>query len=168
MLNFLGVDPGVSGGVALVSERRAYLGGMRMPTVEMRGKKLIDTRELFRVLSAWEKSHGIIRAAVIEQVHAMPRQGVSSAFTFGRATGAAEGVAMICSDTQHWYTPRVWKKALGLSAAKSASLDAARLRFGEQMELCRNGEREVWSVMANDGVAEAALIAAYHIDKVRG
>jgi hypothetical protein len=52
----------------------------------------------------------------------------------------------------NWVTPQKWKKHFSLSSDKAASLDRARLEFGAS---------SLWTVKANDGIAEAALIALY-------
>lgn len=148
----LGIDPGISGGWACIDGSGHLLHWSRMPTLQLRTKRIIDARLMHEQLAPLD-----LDDAIIEQVHAMPRQGVSSSFSFGRSTGAAEAVAMISAPRGHWVTPAVWKKALGLSASKQASLDAARLKFGDRGKL--------WDVKANDGIAEAALLAWYWLDK---
>ncbi len=149
----LGIDPGLKGGWAVVKViGKQLIAGERMTTMTHRGKKLIDARKLHQVLSDAPR----IDVAVIEQVHAMPRQGVSSSFTFGRVTGAAESVAMLVAPRVEWVSPATWKRALGLSSDKRESLDAAAMAFGSSTR---------WDVAANDGIAEAALLARYWIAK---
>jgi crossover junction endodeoxyribonuclease RuvC len=148
----LGIDPGISGGWACIDHDGQLLHWSRTPTLHLRNKRIVDSRRLYEPLRDLDLDH-----AIIEQVHAMPRQGVSSSFSFGRSTGAVEAVALIVAPTAHWVTPSVWKGALGLSSSKQASLDAARLKFGDRGKL--------WDVKANDGIAEAALLAWYWLDK---
>jgi crossover junction endodeoxyribonuclease RuvC len=150
----IGVDPGAGGGVAMLSDSGEFLGGIRMPVLQATPKvKVVD----LSALDQWMRdtrpvgTSGVLKGCVIEQVSAMPRQGVSSAFSFGRVTGAVEAWAAAMGRT-HWVTPAVWKKALNLTSDKQASLDKARLEFGRS---------DLWTVKANDGIAEAALIALY-------
>jgi len=146
-----GIDPGISGGISIVTDNGVYVDGIRMPTVVWRQKKIIDARTALAFLRQYAPAQ-----IVIEQNNAMPGQGVSSTFSFGRNTGAIEAVALISGAPIEWVTARVWKGALGLSKSKRASLDACRMKFGEA---------QLWQVLANDGIAEAALLARYWIDK---
>lgn len=143
----IGIDPGKSGGVALIDEDRKIIDCLRMPTVRHGKRDLVDVMRL-------NKRFGMhkVDAVVIEQVSAMPGQGVTSMFNFGRHVGAVEGWALSIGCPVHWVTPAVWKKTFGLSRDKRASLDRARLEFGDH---------KLWDVLANDGIAEAALIALW-------
>jgi crossover junction endodeoxyribonuclease RuvC len=146
-----GIDPGISGGIALVDQEGRFVSGLRMPVLRYRGKALVDARALYDYLR--DHSPGAI---VIEHVHAMPRQGVSSSFTFGRMAGGVEAIAQLIAPIE-WVTPNAWKKALGLSSVKQESFDAALLRFGPN---------KLWAVKANEGIVEASLMAAYYLDKL--
>lgn len=147
----LGIDPGATGGCAVIDEAREIRVGCRMPVVEYRGKKAFDPNgfeDIFGELI--DQNH--ITAIVIEQVHAMPGQGVSSSFQFGRLFGGVETKAMSLKLPMSYVTPAVWKKHFGLTSSKQASLDLCKLRFGPS---------PIWGVKANDGIAEAALIALW-------
>lgn len=149
----LGVDPGKTGGLAIVdSAAMKILGGCRMPTYKHRGKDIVSGNGVMAFVSGFQ-----IDVAVIEQVHAMPKQGVSSAFSFGRVTGAIEAVAGLITDKLEWVTPVVWKKHFKLSKDKQASIDAAKTMFGDSYH---------WKFKADDGIAEAALMARWWLDKI--
>jgi crossover junction endodeoxyribonuclease RuvC len=152
MARYLGIDPGLGGGLALIETKEgappAFIAGIRVPVVRHRGKGMIDARELL----VWMTDLGQIDQAVIEQVSARPGQGVTSAFTFGRSTGAVEALAQLMAETVIWTAPSVWKKDLGLGTEKRDSLDLCRLRFGTAF---------TFTALSDDGVAEAALLA-YH------
>lgn len=145
-----GIDPGQSGGIALTQGTK-LTAFARMPTMKVGGKTHVDARALHDLLTkdTWPPPDAI----VIEQVHAMPRQGVSSTFAFGAAFGSACAAAYITGRRVEFVTPAAWKKALGLSSDKRASLDMARRLWPEAVD---------WSVLANDGIAEAALIAEWY------
>lgn len=146
----IGIDCGQTGGVAAVHNGQ-FLMGTRMPILQ-RGKwKHVDIRALMK----WEHRvdpDPLGYTFVIESVHAMPAQGVSSSFAFGRATGGVEAWAMAYGAPVEWVSPAKWKKAMGVNADKQSSLDACKLHFGEN---------KLWDVKANDGIAEAALIALW-------
>ena len=152
MARYLGIDPGLGGGFALIETKEgappAFVAGLRTPVIRHKGKGLVDARELL----VWLTDLGRIDQAVIEQVSARPGQGVTSSFSFGRATGAIETLAQLMAETVVWTTPSVWKKDLGLGTEKRDSLDLCRLRFGDAF---------TFRAISDDGVAEAALLA-YH------
>ena len=151
-MNVLGVDPGASGGLAIINSKTLKIvRGQRMPTYQLRGKSVVSPDGVMAFADSVD-----VEVAVIEQVHAMPTQGVSSAFSFGRLTGGIEAVAFLIAPRLEWVTPQVWKKHFGLSSNKQESIDAARLKFGSSYG---------WEKKADEGIAEAALIARWFIDK---
>ncbi|NDC04371.1 MAG: hypothetical protein EBZ81_15760 [Betaproteobacteria bacterium] len=91
--------------------------------------------------------------AVVEQVNAMPGQGVSSMFSFGQAYGVVLGVLAGLSIPATAVTPAIWKKALKLNSGK----DAARAKAA-QLWPSHAGE---FKRVKDDGRAEAALLAYY-------
>ena len=147
----LGIDPGAKGGVALLGDDLKLRVACRMPVVEYRGKRAFDPNG-FEDFFGDHVFGRDLRQVVIEQVHAMPGQGVSSTFQFGRLFGGVETMAMYLKAPMTYVTPSVWKKHFGLGQSKRASLDMCKLRFGN---------RDIWNVLANDGIAEAALIALW-------
>ena len=146
----IGIDCGQTGGIAIVEDGK-FISGKRMPIIQ-RGKwKHVDIRALMQwITPETTASRGV--TFVIESVHAMPAQGVSSSFAFGRAAGGVEAWAMAYGLPVEWVSPAKWKKAMGLSSDKQASMDACKLHFGAH---------PFWDVKANDGIAEAALIALW-------
>ena len=149
-IRILGVDPGQAGGLAIIQAGR-LVKGTRMPIVKIRGKAQVDARAVVRW---WDDCLVPFDVAVIEAVHAMPRQGVSSSFQFGRMLGGIEALVYSTGARVEYVTPAAWKKAMGLSTDKQASIDAAKIQFGSAAD---------WMITrkADDGIAEAALIAAY-------
>jgi hypothetical protein len=151
-MKILGIDPGAKGGIAIVDTTTMKIDyGVRMPTIKYRGKTLVDPRAIYQPFVRFD-------VAVIEWVHAMPKQGVVSSFSFGRACGAIETVALLMANKVCWVTPREWKKHFGLSSDKQESIDAAKLMYGDSY---------TWTFKADDGIAEAALMARWWIDEQR-
>jgi len=157
----IGIDSGQTGGLAALNDQGKLLGFRRMPVMQIKKKKAFD----LRAADAWLRSIVVAQditpdaseiEIVLEQVHAMPRQGVSSSFQFGRMYGGVEAWALGTGCSLLHVTPSVWKKAMGLTSMKRQSMDMARVRFGDN---------PIWKVLANDGIAEAALLAAYWQDK---
>jgi len=154
----LGIDPGQSGGLALVSQdtkgKLNLFWGYPMPLKFRTKKPTLNWAMVTELADEWN-----IDLGVIENVHAMPAQGVSSSFQFGRMFGAAEVITQHCADRQLYVTPQAWKKHFGLiKADKGASIALATELFGTA---------NYWPLKKHDGVAEAALIAAYglHLER---
>ena len=157
----IGIDPGAKGGVALVTQlgkAQDLFSAAPMPMKDPpKGKKpVVDVITLFRVL------HGVASGwatdvVYLENVHAMPRQGVSSTFQFGRTFGAIEAAADLARLRIRYVEPRVWKKYFGLKGDdKHASVRKATELYGD--EFWPAGPR---GGQPYEGVAEAALIATY-------
>ena len=151
----LGIDPGTSGGIVIVKAESNVLPEIifakKMPVVSIYGKKIIDTEIISSDLSKFS-----IDVSIIEKVHAMPRQGVTSSFQFGRSFGGIEALSYLFSKRVDYIAPAVWKKSLGLGPSKKDSLDLARLKFGAL---------DLWKIKSNDGIAEAALLTLFWIEK---
>ena len=88
---------------------------------------------------------------VIESVHSMPGQGVSSSFKFGIAFGMAIAIMERVNCPWMLVTPQKWKKELGLTADKDESLEMAR-KLWPNAPLARK---------MDNGRAEALLMAEW-------
>lgn len=148
MSAILGIDPGLSGAWALLFPDNSVTAG-DLPTVA--GE--IDVPTLAKLLRAAD-----IAFAVVEDVHAMPGQGVSSTFKFGRAHGAVLGCLLTLEIPVHPVPPTRWKKHLRLSADKEASR-ALALRTWPASD-CFGRKKD-------HGRAEAALLALWGFTNVR-
>ena len=143
---YIGIDPGFSGAWGSIDHHGAYLGSGMM---ENDGKQIFTEK----VVNEIRKTiYGVHPEVVIEAVHAMPGQGVSSSFKFGVAYGAALAIAERLRGTTHLVSPRVWKRDMDLSSDKKQSLDMARLLWPEA-PLKRQKD---------NGVAEALLLAEWY------
>lgn len=161
----LGIDPGLSGGWACIESDEddtlrapVMIGSGRMPKKAYGKKQMADGGELYRAIRK-SKGNRLIDVAIIEHVHAMPAQGVSSSFSFGMNTGVAHGIAAMFTPELITVTPQEWKKHHDLQGSdKRQSLDLAFDLFPLQAG---------WGVLVNDGIAEAALMALWYIETTR-
>jgi crossover junction endodeoxyribonuclease RuvC len=142
----LGIDPGLTGGLALLCGEE--LAAIPMPVLTLNGKGEIDLAAVRATLSVWDPAH-----AWIEQQQAMPRQGVASSFRTGQNYGDLRGFLVASLVPFSIVRPAVWKKAMSVPADKGAAIAIATRTFPAFSHL--------WSRKKDDGVAEAALIAAY-------
>jgi len=149
----LGVDPGLSGAMAMLNAGAVDVFDIPTTTrtVNKKEKRQIDPYQL----SAWlEIQRPLIKFAVVEQVGAMPGQGVTSAFNFGFTTGCIHGIIAACGIEIRTVPPQVWKRKYGLLGQnKDASRGEASRRFPQFTHL--------WQLKKHDGRAEAALLALY-------
>jgi hypothetical protein len=99
----LGIDPGIKGGLALLDDQGRIVMLHVMPTRD----RDVDPSGLAALL--WMHWPSIYLAAV-ERVHAMPGQGVSSTFRFGRGLGTVLGVLGAMNIRIDQPTPQRWKK----------------------------------------------------------
>ena len=116
----VGIDPGFTGAWGMIDHHGEYWSCGDMHN----NKHHIDTRAIYaEMLQARDRQDCEV---VIESVHAMPNQGVSSTFKFGMAFGAALALAERFGTTVHLVSPRQWKKSLKLDSDKDKSLELAR------------------------------------------
>jgi len=143
-LCILGVDPGISGAIAFYyPSHSGMISVYDMPSI---GKE-VNCPELRALMHQYRPDF-----AIIESVHAMPKQGVSSSFNFGMSYGMVRGVIAACGIPQHLVSPRKWKTYFGLTADKDTSRRLAILTWPEAAHFNRKKD---------DGRAEAALLALY-------
>jgi len=97
-MQYLGVDVGVSGGLALVDADGLCLWAIKMPVTDA---------DLFAILPTTETT------AVLEQVHSSPQMGVVSAFTFGTGYGRCRMALAAARIPFVEMTPKTWQRRLG-------------------------------------------------------
>jgi hypothetical protein len=142
----VGIDPGNSGAVAVITNHGELLDAFDMPLVD----KVVSPVLLFENLNNWEVDVDLV---VIERVSSMPKQGVASTFKFGTAYGIAQGVVAGLGWRHTLVTPGVWKKAMGCTADKERSRRLAIERWPDRADL--------FKLKKHDGRAEAALMAEW-------
>ena len=152
-MKVLGVDPGIHGGLALVEindgTTPALLEAIDIPTVGVKAKERVDVLALRTWVMARQPPH-----AFVERAQAMPRQGFSSGFKYGRATGAIEAVIACCEIATTIVEPAVWKKAYHL---RGGDKEGARQRALQLFPAAHT----LLARKRDHGRAEAALVALY-------
>ena len=156
---FIGVDPGLSGAVAAISQHGKFICVGDTPVAEVKKGKGAKHFYLPAQMVAQLKgiqAHGAITLIGIELVHAMPGQGVTSMFRMGQGLGMWEMAFVALSLPYKWITPQSWKKELlraGVGDDKSASIVRAQELFPAAAEFLKRKK--------DDGRAEAILLAEY-------
>ena len=103
---YIGVDPGKSGAIAEIWEPPAHVRAVRAS--KFADKTPADMCSLFSNLSGG----GVF--ALIEKVHAMPGQGVTSMFSFGYSAGMLEAFLVAAGIPYEFVRPQEWQKEFGL------------------------------------------------------
>ena len=110
IMKIIGIDPGLSGAIAVL-ENNKVLNIFDMPVMS-EGKK--NKRQLNSALLVNLLKENIVReeevAVVVEQVNAMPGQGVTSMFNFGQTFGAIKGICAALNLPIFFVRPSKWKK----------------------------------------------------------
>jgi len=126
---YLGIDPGLSGAIALVSGDGQFVMVEDMPLTARgngRVRHEVDAGGIAHLL----RSHASdIVHGIIEQVAAMPGQGVASMFSLGHSLGTATAVVASIGIGFELLPPARWKRLAELPADKALVLAAARHRW---------------------------------------
>jgi crossover junction endodeoxyribonuclease RuvC len=146
----IGIDPGLSGAIAIISPESLKIFDMPTMTVERNGKakRQVSASELAEMLYLYS---GRDCHVYCERVSAMAGQGVTSVFSFGRSFGMIEGILAAFKMPVTFVPPATWVKAVGRGQGK----DASRARA---MELFPS-DQDQFKLKKWDGRADAALIA---------
>ena len=123
----IGIDPGISGSICFLHDGK-ILDVIEMPTMieGKKNKKQVNGSQIYneicKIKNKFEKQD--IRV-VIEQVSAMPGQGVTSMFNFGQSFGILKGISSAMQLPIYFVRPTKWKKYFNLINSEK---DASRTR----------------------------------------
>ena len=154
----IGIDPGISGSICFFKDGR-ILEVIEMPvmTEGKKNKKQVNGAQIYNeFLKRINKKEDEIRV-VIEQVSAMPGQGVTSMFNFGQSFGILKGVCSAMQLPMFFVRPAKWKKYFNLINSQK---DASRARaieifpyFSTQLSKKKDSNK-----------ADAILIASFYYE----
>lgn len=154
-----GIDPGISGAFAIFDttyEDEIQIWDMPTVSILRNGK---NKNEVSAALVATIIAGKNIDCAYLERVNAMPGQGVSSVFSFGRSVGILEGVIAAYEIPITIVTPQAWQKAMAVRGGKDGSRERAMELFPKSSDS--------FKLKKNDGRADATLIAMYGLQQQR-
>lgn len=141
---YIGIDPGKNGGIAIIDDNFKYCNYV-YPFSE---ETLVDKLNAF--------IYDDVCFCIVEQVHAMPKQGLSSTFNFGRNYGFIQGVLKTYRIPFELVSPQKWKKEFSCTSDKNTSIEVCKRLFPnanlKASERCKKD---------HDGMAEALLMAEY-------
>ena len=158
MSQSIGIDPGLTGAISLFDSQGELVDVWDMPAIQApRGKgNIVSPQLLADIFQNDLNASNAIETAYIEQVSAMPGQGVSSMFKFGRCAGLIEGVVAAFGISIEYVTPQKWKKHFSLIGKdKDAARQLCLERYPHNARLFKR-KKDI-------GRADAVLIGQYGI-----
>jgi crossover junction endodeoxyribonuclease RuvC len=120
----IGIDPGISGSICFFQDGK-IIDVVEMPTMTegKKNKKQVNGSQIFNEISyRIRKLDKKDIKVIIEQVSAMPGQGVTSMFNFGQSFGILKGICSAMQLPMYFVRPAKWKKYFNLiNSEKDAS-----------------------------------------------
>ena len=155
----IGIDPGISGSICFFQDGK-IVEVVEMPTMTegKKNKKQVNGSQIFNEIS--EKIKKLDKKeikVVIEQVSAMPGQGVTSMFNFGQSFGILKGICSAMQLPMYFVRPAKWKKYFNLINSEK---DASRTRAIEVFPYF-SGQL---SRKKDSNKADAILIASFYYE----
>ena len=120
----IGIDPGISGSICFFEDGK-IIDVVEMPTMTegKKNKRQVNGSQIYNEISKRAKNFDKQNVRVIiEQVSAMPGQGVTSMFNFGQSYGILNGICSAMQLPMYFVRPAKWKKYFNLlNSEKDAS-----------------------------------------------
>ena len=154
-MKIIGVDPGLSGGIAILEDNKVQeMFDMPVMADGKKNKRQLNSAFLARLIKDNIKDIEDT-VMVVEQVNAMPGQGVTSMFNFGQTFGAIKGICAALELPIFFVRPAKWKKHFELI---NSSKDASRTKAIEMYPSIA----EKLSKKKDVNKSDAILIARYY------
>lgn len=113
-MQYIGIDPGISGGCAIITDAEQVIDTFAWSTARDAADRIREAVGIYPTLvMPWNDTK-----ALLEQVSAMPKQGVSSTFKFGTNYGTWIGILSTLGISFETLRPHVWMAGLGLRGKK--------------------------------------------------
>ena len=156
-MKIIGIDPGLSGAIAIL-ENNKVLNLFDMPVMSegKKNKRQLNSSHLVNLIKENIEQNEEV-AVVVEQVNAMPGQGVTSMFNFGQTFGAIKGVCAALELPIFFVRPSKWKKHFELI---NSSKDASRTKVIEMYPTLSGQLAKKRDVNKSDAV----LIAKFYFE----
>ena len=155
----IGIDPGLSGSICFFEDGK-ILDVVEMPTMTegKKNKKQVNGSQIYNEISirANHMDKKDIKV-IIEQVSAMPGQGVTSMFNFGQSYGILKGICSAMQLPMYFVRPAKWKKYFSLINSEK---DASRTKAIEIFPYFSSN----LSRKKDSNKADAILIASFYYE----
>ena len=156
-MKIIGIDPGLNGGIAVLKNNKV-LSIFDMPVMSegKKNKRQLNSAQLVKLLKDNIIDNEEV-SVIVEQVNAMPGQGVTSMFNFGQSFGILKGICSAMQLPMYFVRPAKWKKYFNLINSEK---DASRARaieifpyFSSQLSRKKDSNK-----------ADAILIASFYYE----
>ena len=156
-MKIIGIDPGLSGAIVIL-ENNKVLNIFEMPVMSegKKNKRQLNSAQLVKLLKDNISENEEV-SVVVEQVNAMPGQGVTSMFNFGQTFGAIKGVCAALGFPIFFVRPSKWKKHFELI---NSSKDSSRTKAIEMYPSLSDNLAKKKDVNKSDAI----LIARFYSD----
>ena len=155
----IGIDPGITGSICFFEDGK-IIDVVEMPNMAegKKNKKQVNGAQIYNEISLRIKHLKKEEVKVIiEQVSAMPGQGVTSMFNFGQSFGILKGICSAMQLPMYFVRPSKWKKYFNLINSEK---DASRTKaieifpyFSAQLSKKKDSNK-----------ADAILIASFYYE----
>ena len=161
-MKIIGIDPGLSGAIAIL-ENNKVLNIFDIPVMSegKKNKRQLNSALLVSLLKDNIDSKEEV-AVVVEQVNAMPGQGVTSMFNFGQTFGAIKGICAALDLPIFFVRPSKWKKHFELI---NSSKDWSRTKAIEMYPKLSNQLSKKKDVNKSDAILIARFFSETRINK---
>ena len=155
-MKIIGIDPGLSGAIAILDDKKV-LGLFDMPVMAdgKKNKRQLNSAQLVNILND-NTINSEEKVVVVEQVNAMPGQGVTSMFNFGQSFGAIKGVCAALKLPIYFVRPSKWKKYFELI---NSSKDSSRTKAIEMYPKLSNQLAKKKDVNKSDAILIARFFS---------
>ena len=152
----IGIDPGISGAISFYEDGK-ILDVIDMPSMAegKKNKRQVNGAQIYNEI---KKRIKIVQkgkvCVVIEQVSAMPGQGVTSMFNFGQSFGVIKGICAAMQLPMHLVRPAKWKKYFNLLKTEKEASRTKAIEIFPQISHMLSKKKDV-------NKADAILIASF-------
>ena len=158
----IGIDPGISGSICFLKDGK-IIDVVEMPTMTegKKNKKQVNGSQVYNeIRKRIDKIDKRDIKVIIEQVSAMPGQGVTSMFNFGQSFGILKGMCSAMQLSMYFVRPAKWKKYFNLINSEK---DASRTKAIEIFPYFSSNLAK----KKDSNKADAILIASYYYETFR-
>ncbi len=155
-MRIIGIDPGLSGGIAILDDLKIYdIFDMPIMSEGKKNKNQLNSAQLVNIINnhVLKKENTFV---IVEQVSAMPGQGVTSMFNFGQTFGAIKGISATLKLPIFFTRPSKWKKHFELI---NSSKDASRTKAIEMYPKLSNQLSKKKDVNKSDAILIARFFS---------
>ena len=153
-----GIDPGISGAISIFKNNK-FVEVLDIPTMidGKKNKRQVNGAQFAHIIKEYSNGYDGEMSVIVEQVNAMPGQGVTSMFNFGQSFGVIKGVCSALNIPIYFVRPLKWKKYFDLVKTHK---DASRTKA---IQIYPHISDKI-SRKKDSNKADAILIASYFKD----